>query len=152
MRSGWIVFGVLCLVMLGGWRLLADDKPKATAEGKADPAQIKRGEYLVNTIARCGDCHTPRDDKGEPIMAKHLQGAKMWFTPTIKFQKWEGEAPDITMSGKGGSWSEEVLVKYLSTGLTAKGKKADAPMPAYTMAPEDAKAVTAYLRSLPGKK
>src|SRR5207248_23567 len=97
-----------------GWSP-ADDRPKPGADGKAE-AQIKRGEYLVNTVARCGDCHTPRDDKGEFIAARHLQGAKMWFTPTSPPKEWKDDAPDITMSGKTGKWSEEEMTKYLSTG------------------------------------
>jgi mono/diheme cytochrome c family protein len=166
LMTQWKVLSVFVLVFglaIGGaavWHVASiskvaaattDEKPKATAEGKAD-SPIMRGEYLVNVVARCGDCHTPRNDKGELIMARHLQGAKLWFTPKVKPKEWEGDAPDITMAGKAGKWSEEVMVKYLMTGLTAKGKQADAPMPAYKMTPEDAKAVTAYLRSLSGDK
>ena len=71
----------------------------------------------------------------------------MWFTSKINFKKWETKVPNITSSGVAGKWSEERLVKFLSTG-----EKVDMPMPAYRMTVDDAKAVTAYLRSLPGKK
>src|SRR5260370_13752214 len=149
MRSGWIVLSLACLVAFGGWRLLADEKPNPKAEGKADDAQIKRGEYLVNTIARCGTCHTPRNDKGEPNMARHLQGTTLPFAPKIKPKEWEDAAPDITMSGKSGEWTEEAMVKFLTTGADGKGEKPEPPMPAYKMTAEDPKAVTHYIRSLP---
>jgi mono/diheme cytochrome c family protein len=108
---------------------------------------IKRGEYLV-TITRCGDCHTPRTAAGELDTTKHLQGAPTWFTPKIRPRgEWATRAQDITMSGRAGLWSEAKMIKFLSTGA-----KADNPMPAYTMSVDDARAVTAYLRSLPGRK
>jgi mono/diheme cytochrome c family protein len=121
---------------------------RAEAQEKAmDEQAIKRGDYLVNRVARCGDCHTPRNEKGEFDTAHHLEGAPTWFTSKIKFQKWETKAPDITMSGRASKWTEAKMVTFLSTG-----KQVDMPMPAYNLTEEDAKAVTAYLRSLPGKK
>jgi RNA polymerase sigma factor (sigma-70 family) len=108
----------------------------------------KRGEYLVNHVARCGDCHTPRDARGRLDTTRHLQGADIWFRPRVKPRgKWEDDAPNITASGKAGKWTEAKMIKYLSTG-----PKTEAPMPSYTLAVEDARAVTAYLRSLTGKK
>jgi mono/diheme cytochrome c family protein len=119
------------------------------AKANGDAADlVKRGDYLVNVVARCGDCHTPRNAQGAPDPARHLQGATMWFAPKGKPRgEWEDHAPDITASGRAGKWSEARMIKFLSTG-----EKSDPPMPAYTLTAEDARAVTAYLRSLPGKK
>jgi mono/diheme cytochrome c family protein len=139
------------LVVLGGLALAAacvvDNAWLATAKEQAGDAQIQRGAYLVNEVARCGDCHTPRNDKGQLDMAHHLEGAPLWFTAKTKFKKWENKVSDITASGFATKWSEEKLVKFLSSG-----EQVDMPMPAYKLTVEDAKAVTAYLRSLPGKK
>jgi hypothetical protein len=74
----------------------------------------------------------------------------MWFQPKIKPEEWEDRAPNITMSGKAGSWTAEKMIKYLSLGGKGKGQPPDAPMPSYKMTPADARAVTAYLRSLKG--
>src|SRR5262249_25270557 len=120
---------------------------EAAAPGKVDPDLVKRGDYLVNRIARCGDCHTPRDARGRLDPSRHLQGASMWFAPRGRAGEWEDHAPDITSSGKGGKWDEERMVRLL-TGA----KKSDPPMPTYGFTPEDGRAATAYLRSLPGKK
>lgn len=120
--------------------------PPANAQ-PGDQAQIKRGEYLVNQLARCGDCHTPRNARGDLDMTRHLQGAHMPYTPKVRRGEWEDEAPDITPSGKAGKWTAERMIKFLSTG-----QETEPPMPAYKMTAEDARAVTVYLRSLPGRK
>jgi mono/diheme cytochrome c family protein len=146
MRHGWKMLTATLFVVACVGRLPAEEKK---ADPKAD-AQIKRGDYLVNVAARCGDCHTPRNNKGELDMARHLQGAEIWFTPKVKPKEWEDKAPDITMSGVAGKWKEEELIKLLTTGINTENEKADEPMPAYKFTPDDAKAITAYLRSLKG--
>jgi mono/diheme cytochrome c family protein len=120
---------------------------QAQGDSPSDEA-LKRGAYLVNNVVQCGNCHTPRNSKGELDTTRHLQGAPIWFKPTkIKFEKWEDTAPDLTPSGLASRWGEEKLVKFLSTG-----GRADAPMPAFKLTVGDARAVVTYLRSLPGKR
>ena len=135
---------LIWVVSVGGSEL-AEAAPWFSFSGE----MIKRGEYLVNNVGRCAECHTPRKANGELDNTKHLQGGPTWFTPNpgIKFKKWDKSAPDITQSGRASKWTEERLVTFFSTGV-----QANAPMPAYNMTVDDAKAVTAYLRSLPGKK
>jgi RNA polymerase sigma factor (sigma-70 family) len=122
--------------------------PAGQQQAKEDLAVlIERGNYLVNQVARCGDCHTPHNAKGELDLAHHLQGADIWFTPKVKFKgEWEKRASDITASGKASKWSEEKLIQFLSTG-----PKTEPPMPSFKLTQVDAQAVAAYLRSLPGK-
>jgi mono/diheme cytochrome c family protein len=116
--------------------------PDALAQALEDPAVIRRGDYLVNRVARCASCHTAKND---PSAA--LQGASVWMKPKVnRFGGWSEFAPDITASGRASQWSPEKMISFLSTG-----SKAEPPMPAYTLSAEDALAVTAYLRSLPGK-
>jgi len=134
---------LIVLLAMGSVRL----QLQAKAPDADQAALIKRGDYLVNQVARCGDCHTPRNARGKPDETRLLQGGPMPFAPRVKAGEWEDRAPDITPSGKAGSWSEAKMVKFLSTG-----GKSDPPMPAYHLTEDDAKAVTAYLRSLPGKK
>jgi mono/diheme cytochrome c family protein len=146
-RLGWKTCGALgLLVMLlasWNWRTAGHAAPKAP-----EPAQaaVERGKYLVNEVARCCDCHTPRNAKGKLDFTRNLQGAPTWYKPAKRVGEWEDKAPDITASGKAGKWTEEKMIKFLSTG-----KKSDPPMPAYKLSEADARAVTAYLRSLPGK-
>jgi mono/diheme cytochrome c family protein len=140
-QTGAAVGLLVAFGAVGVWRGAAGAPPRAKAQ-----ALIKRGEYLVNVVARCGDCHTPRTARGKPDARRHLQGGKLWFRPRKRVGEWEDEAPDLTARGKAGRWSEKKMIRFLSTG-----KKSDAPMPAYRLTVEDARAVTAYLRSLPGK-
>lgn len=136
---GLFSVGTLAIALL--WNSPAGGQQK----DKEDPqALIKKGGYLVNEVARCGDCHTPRDARGKLDMTRHLEGAKMWFRPTVRVGEFEDRAPNITFTGKAGKWSEERMVKFLTSG------RSDPPMPAYKLTNEDARAVTAYLRSLTG--
>src|SRR5690554_6778380 len=45
-------------LLMIGWKLvnLDDEEPSSTAND-----QLARGQYLVDTLAHCGTCHTPRD-------------------------------------------------------------------------------------------
>jgi RNA polymerase sigma factor (sigma-70 family) len=126
----------------------AREKPAPRAEVRDPlPALLTRGEYLVNQVARCGDCHTPRNADGGLDLSRHLQGAEIWFRPKVKSRKeWEEDAPDITASGLAGRWTEDRMVRFLSTG-----EESSPPMPAYRLSVEDARAITLYLRSLPGR-
>ena len=145
-KMQWAVALVLVAAAAVLWRAPAAGQAKG--ENKNDEV-LKRGAYLVNSVAQCGNCHTPRNAKGKLDAARHLQGAPIWFKPTnIKFEKWEDTAPNITASGLATKWSEEKLVKL----LTSTGVEADAPMPAFKLTEGDARAVVAYLRSLPGKR
>jgi len=57
-------------------------------------SKLERGRYLVEQVALCGDCHTPHNEKGEPIREKLLQGAPLPFKPTVPLP-WADKAPNI---------------------------------------------------------
>jgi mono/diheme cytochrome c family protein len=127
---------------------VAKNEPAAKLQAKDDVALIAHGAYLVNEVARCGTCHTRHLAKGGNLdMTRHLQGAELWFTTKVKFKgELKEHVPDITFSGKAGQWGEAKMIQFLSSG-----GKHNAPMPAYKLSVEDARAVTIYLLSLPGK-
>lgn len=54
----------------------------------APAAKIDRGKYLVENVGMCGDCHTPHNEKGEPIREKWLQGSPLAFKPTVPMPVW----------------------------------------------------------------
>jgi len=103
-------------------------------------------------VAHCGHCHTPQDDKGQPDRARLLQGATLWIRPKKKVEHWADKSPDITRSGLAGAWEESDMIKFLTTGKTSEGEHPTPPMPVFRLREQDARAVTLYLRSLPGKK
>lgn len=116
----------------------------------ADGAEVERGKYLVNEVAKCQDCHTPRGEKGELDTAKWLKGAPLGFAPLQEVKGWHKTAPDLTSSGRlFERWGEKGITNFLMTGVGPSGHAADPPMPAYKLSSEDAKAMVAYLKSLP---
>ena len=120
---------------------MADPSPSAT--GSAD--DVARGKYLVG-IAGCADCHSPRLANGQMDEAHFLWGTELDFTPTHPVPHWRKKAPHIAGLKK---WTDDQALKLFTTGLDKHGEHSDPPMPAYHFTPEDARAVIAYLRSLP---
>ena len=111
----------------------------------AGAQSLSHGKYLVERITGCNDCHTPRDQQGQLIMAKELQGSLLGFQP-IHPMPWADTAPPI--AGLPGHFTAEQMVKFLETGVRPDGTMPRPPMPPYRFSHEDAVAVTAYLRTL----
>src|SRR6266404_39129 len=49
-------------------------------------ADIERGRYLVEEVAKCPECHTPRKPNGELDEAAWLRGAPIWIQPVARYQ------------------------------------------------------------------
>ena len=121
---------------------------KFTNPAEAEPAkdaQIKHGQYLVERVGMCGDCHTPRNEKGELVMNSWLLGNVLEFKP-MHPMPFAPVAPPI--AGLPTYATDELAVRFLETGTNAAGKMALPPMPQYRLDHEDAVSVVAYLRSL----
>ena len=153
MRSTYLTLAIAAVVALGIWQAGAAQQPGAVPGGGPDAAGLlKHGAYLVNAAILCGDCHTPKDDRGKPDLARHLRGGPVPVRPKKETAKWADMAPDITSRGLGGKWGEAAVVKFLMTGIDPDGKKARPPMPAFRLNALDARAVALYLQSLPRAK
>jgi mono/diheme cytochrome c family protein len=111
--------------------------------------KVARGKYLVEEVAKCQDCHTPRGPDGQLDKASWLKGAVLDFQPIQPVPGWHKASPDLTSGGAlFQRWGEKGLVEFLKTGKGPKGNPAGPPMPTYTMDGEDAAAMVAYLKSL----
>lgn len=125
-------------------------KPKAapakTTRPPADAATIERGRYLVEDVARCWECHSPRDENGQPDHSRWLQGAPVWITPVHPDTNWAMRAPGIAGFP---SFTEEQGEKILEQGVGPNGIPIRPPMHDYHLKHEDAVAIIAYLRTLP---
>ncbi len=118
--------------------------PAASApKGATQP--IARGKYIVEGLSRCGQCHTPRDENGQPERDHWLEGAAVWLKPAEPAQDWPLKAPRIAGAPPAG---DAGLIRLLMTGIWTNGKPLRQPMPQFRMTREDAEAVVAYLRSL----
>lgn len=131
----------LCAMMLLTLPLTAAGQKPVSSPARL----VARGKYLVDKVAMCGDCHSPRDEKGEFIPARLLQGTALDFQPTHPVPGWAAASPPI--AGLDG-WTSAEAVRFLMTGVRRDGKPAAPPMPQYRLSRRDAEAVTAYLKSL----
>jgi mono/diheme cytochrome c family protein len=106
-----------------------------------------RGAYLVEALAHCGECHTPRNLAFALNNRRKFAGALTagWRAFNISSDKATGV----------GSWSDADLTSYLSVGHAADHGTASGPMGEAVdqsfsqLAPEDIRAIVAYLRSIP---
>ncbi len=135
------VLGILSIV-LGGWAQMKIP-PSPAAAGANGPVQ--RGEYIVNSVAQCVQCHTPRSVGGDLDRLRLLQGAPIPVASPWPNQRWAVRAPHI--AGLPGFRDEDV-VSLLTRGSRLDGRVPQAPMPQFHMNGQDAEAVIAYLRSL----
>jgi mono/diheme cytochrome c family protein len=122
----------------------------AAARPGAQDANVQRGKYLVEEVARCQECHTPKLAAGDFDRSKWLKGGPLSVTPMATIAGWHASAPDITStSALWQRWGDDGMAKFLETASNPRGGKAGPPMPAYHIAHEDAVAIVAYLKSLP---
>ncbi|KPC49873.1 cytochrome c [Amantichitinum ursilacus] len=119
-------------------------------EFKPEPGKDEtwnRGAYLVEGLAHCQECHTPRTLTMGLNADKAFGGGRIgnWHAFNISSDK---------TSGVGG-WSDEELIQYLHTGkadgrAAAAGGMAEAVEDSLRyLSPEDLKAIVGYLRSVP---
>jgi mono/diheme cytochrome c family protein len=136
------LIAVVVIVFVCGITLIAAGSPHS-ATGSA--AKVARGKYLVDQVGMCEDCHTPRDERGNFIAAKYLQGAPIGFKPIASVPVWADKSPAI--AGLPG-WEDAAAIKFFMTGIGYNELPPRPPMPAYRFNRQDAEAVVAYLRSL----
>lgn len=133
------VLGVLFL--LGG---CTPQAPAASADAE-QRALIARGEYLVTRIGGCNDCHTPMTPQG-PDMTRALHGANLIFAPTIDMP-WAPVAPPL--AGLPAHYTAAEFEAFLQTGVRPDGSRPLPPMPPFRLNVADARAVTAYIKTVP---
>jgi len=114
---------------------------------------VERGNYLVNSIMACGNCHSPRDAEGKLIADRALSGGLAFNTPPFI-----ATAANITPDKETGigNWSDAEIKRALIEGARPDhGHLAGVPLAAIMPAnfykallPEDLDAVVAYLRSV----
>ncbi len=111
---------------------------------------VAYGKYLVEEVARCADCHTPKTAQGKRDDSKAMKGKLIDVQPVKPGGHWHKASPDITPSGKvWTSWGgAEAIKKYLMTGVSPTGHPAGAPMPPYQLKEAEAAAIVAYLQTL----
>jgi len=135
-RSG-ASFSVVAQGLAGPWR------PDPSRD-----AAWNRGSYLVATVGRCGDCHTPRDLWGAPDPDRFLAGTR----------ESGKKVPDITPDPESGigKWSEDDIETLLKDGQTPDfdfvgGSMGDIVKDTARLTEADRGAIAAYLKTVPAK-
>jgi mono/diheme cytochrome c family protein len=109
-------------------------------------AVVARGAYLVDDVAMCGTCHTPRDDQDRPDSRRPLAGGPVPFRPARQVEDWADVAPRLAGLPPG---TDAEIVHLLMSGISRTGRPPRPPMPQFRLTRSDAEAVLAYLKSLP---
>lgn len=135
-----------CIAAIAFVSLAAAGSGRSTA---AQSGEIQRGKYLVEEVAKCAECHTPRDANGNLDPQAWLQGATIWIRPVRHIANWADNVPAIAGLP---SFTDEQVERVLEKGIGPQGEVLRPPMHIYHMAPADAKAIIAYLKSFPTKK
>lgn len=120
-------------------------------DGGGLTAQELRGQYIVDVVAGCGDCHTPRTAMGAPDVTKYLAGnATFIATPGGNLGSRNLTNDETGLKSRTNQEIKDMFMKGERPGAT---KAYLSPvMPYYilhNMTESDADAVVAYLRTVP---
>ncbi|MCO6417483.1 cytochrome c [Siccirubricoccus sp. KC 17139] len=111
-------------------------------------SRVERGRYLVEVIAACGNCHTPKGPNG-PLPGMNLAG-NFVVEDNSDFR---AVAPNITPDRATGigAWTDAQLMRAIREGIRPDGSLIGPPMPFEFyrgLADEDLAAMVAYLRTV----
>jgi mono/diheme cytochrome c family protein len=125
------------------WTLALGVWMVGTANAQSD--LVKRGDYLVNGILTCGNCHSP---KGPPaaIAGKDFSGGLSCDEPPFKLT-----APNITPDKETGigTWTDAQIETLMRPAFVERVHVAMImPTGYHIMTDRDLDAVVAYLRTL----
>jgi alcohol dehydrogenase (quinone), cytochrome c subunit len=136
------------------WNALFFEEGRYVADS-SQSEEWNRGAYLVNGLGHCSACHTPRNALLAEKPTEHLWGA---VVPDVvmegQYRPWFAVNLTQTKNGGLGAWSAEDIRRYLKTGHNRFGGTFG-PMNEVIanslshMTDADAKAMAAYIKSLP---
>ncbi len=127
------------------WKLLYLDR-SAFKPQPAQSAEWNRGAYLVEGLAHCGSCHTPRNAMGAEDSSKPYAGADVdgWTAPALG-----------PTSVAAVPWTADRLYDYLRKGRSPQHGVAAGPMAPVVrnlaaVSDADIKAIATYVASIAG--
>jgi mono/diheme cytochrome c family protein len=149
------VAAVLVLAVVAGIAYYSVTFPKvgpaADIKISATPEMLQRGEYLVNHVAVCIDCHSTHDPTkyGMPIVPGTIGKGGEDFAAFVKLRG-TLESSNIT-SAALKDWTDGEVLRAVTEGV-AKDGKALFPMMPYmnygTLDRSDIESIIAYVRTL----
>jgi mono/diheme cytochrome c family protein len=146
-RENRLAFPLDHRVLVAGWKLLflhrGAYRPDSTKSG-----EWNRGAYLVEGLAHCGACHTPRNFLGAEKSGRHFDGGEA--------EGWYAYALDAA-SPAPLPWTADTIGDYLRHGWQPKHGVALGPMAEVThnlvAAPDtDVRAIATYVAGVLGTR
>ncbi|EEA00665.1 Gluconate 2-dehydrogenase (acceptor) [Burkholderia sp. H160] len=128
------------------WNLFNFTEGRFVPDPKQSPER-NRGAYLVEGLAHCEECHTPRNFMQGLKSSARFSGAVQagWHAFNITPDKLSGV----------GDWRDDELASYLSTGAAPGRASAAGPMGEVVanstqyLTPVDLRSIVEFLRSVP---
>ncbi|MFP6561016.1 c-type cytochrome [Paraburkholderia sp. B3] len=126
------------------WNLFNFDEGRFVPDPQKS-AEYNRGAYLVEGLAHCEECHTPRN---------FMQGLKKTdrFAGAVQ-AGWQAYNITPDRTGGIGNWSDDALMAYLATGAAGGHANAAGPMAEVVqnstqyLTNEDLRSIVAYLHA-----
>jgi mono/diheme cytochrome c family protein len=133
-------------VVVAGWKLLYLRREPYRPDS-AKSAEWNRGAYLVEGLAHCGACHTPRNALGAERLSASFSGGEVdnWAAYAINAQ-----------SLSPLPWDTEALFHYLRQGWdkdhgVARGPMAEVVANLSSVKEDDVRAIAVYMSSVFGE-
>jgi mono/diheme cytochrome c family protein len=134
--------------VMRGWNWLFF-KPGILMPDQQKSAEWNRGRYLVEGVAHCGACHTPKNIFGADKRGRAFGGGRVagMFAPRLDGAERSGLK----------SWSVEDITEYLQSGRNAKSHAGELMSEVVVnstskMSDADIRAIAVYLKDLPAGK
>src|SRR5688500_18107436 len=158
----WLAVLVLVIIVLALGALLTIGRPllfgpnaRAVTSRTFEPseARLARGEYLVEGVAHCFQCHSPHDMSNPELpIVDGMKGAGWWMDDAPGLGK--VVAPNITPDRETGigSWTDDEIARAIREGVSRDGSALFPIMPYENfrdMSDEDLASVVVYLRTIP---
>ena len=142
--------------LMSVWKMVYFDE-RVYETDKSKSAEWNRGAYLVNALAHCSACHSPRNLLGAENSDMAMTGGVFFDkVPSGSVRPWS--SPNLTSAPSGlGLWVHEEVTAYLRTGRNSF-VETFGPMNEVIMNSTrnlndgDINAMTIYLKSLPSKE
>jgi len=159
------IFGItvaaLALILIAaisltiGWRPFLGPRSRTLTDRRfqSTPERLARGQYLVNGVVGCLECHSEHDWKapGAPVVAGKAGAGQIFPLEGLPGRI---VAPNITPDRETGTgrWTDDQLARVIREGISHDGRALFPLMPYQrfrTMSDEDLASVVVYIRTLP---
>ena len=142
--------------LMSVWKMVYFDE-RVYETDKSKSAEWNRGSYLINALAHCSACHSPRNLLGAEDFDMAMTGGVLFNkVPNGSVRLWS--SPNLTSSPRGlGLWPHGEVTEYLRTGRNSY-VETFGPMNEVIMngtrhlSDSDVNAMVVYLKSLPSKE